>query len=596
MVTLIPAQISSFTFINIGKAIQFEIDPTSPATSVERDFMAVQKSRIETKNFASLNDYVGKPHFPRKPLAQASRPAIDYSQIVRSDSWAYLNLSGPVELKQGLALTDVHRIEIHRENRGQILEFGEVDIQKGIYQIQVMSLEGYICGKLRGMRDEVVGQGCFALERVKAQKEGSQKTLLKGPLLSVEKTQDLLAQKSAPSSFERPVALIDQKPPESEVKRAQLFREPVTRREAQNRVISYYDYDNPQAKPLDAKVESSTGGLEDESSTTIVSISVPNFPRTRTVANVYTPSRGAVIPPNPALNALRELANENLAGLPGQRVAGTVFGRTLSEGRSAAGRTVEIEGSDLKPIYLNEFYLPDPNQKTTASHGLYAFVGVPDGEFSLRAAVGNQFAGFQNVSVRENALSLGDIDSTERRRSARLAIYDLINKTSQSAVVTLQNFDEDLIVEDGHADVSVLDNYDTAYALVNPLNKKYLTAQYILNPGENLYNMPLVSSSWVEELLSNAKLDRPVRNKIVLGVGSQKPYRVEAIGSKEARIIYFDSEGQIIKGEYGVAGGGFFVIDPEEGVNEYAIQMAGEKSLRVIYMPTLANVINVIQL
>ena len=108
--------------------------------------------------------------------------------------------------------------------------------------------------------------------------------------------------------------------------------------------------------------------------------------------------------------------------------------------------------------------------------------------------------------------------------------------------------------------------------------------------------MPLVSSDWVEQVLSSAKLQRPVRSKMVLGIGSQKPYRVEAVGSKEAQVVYFDSEGQIVEGEYGVAGGGFFIIDPEDGINEYAIQTAGEKSLRVIYMPTLPNVLNVIQL
>lgn len=592
LVALAPARIASFQFLNISKAIQFEIDPTSPATSVEKDFMAIQKNPKESKNFASLNEYVGKPYVPRRNFAQTSRPVLDYSQLVRTDSWAYLMLTGPVELKQGLALTDVHRIEIHRENRGQIFEFGEVDIQKGTYQIQLASLEGHICGKLRGNRDEVVGQGCFALERVKAGSNGP----LRGPLLSVEKTQDLLAQKSAPASLEIPVAMADKKPSSSETKGSQLFREPIPRREVRNRIIGFYDYDNPQAKPLNAQVESTTGALEDGASTTIVTISAPQYPLTRTVANAYTPSRGAVIPPKQALNALRQLADETGATVPGQRIAGTIWGRTMNEGRSVAGRSVELEGSDAKPVYLNEFYIPDPNQKTTASHGLYAFVGVPEGEYSIRATAGNQFAGFQNVSVRENALALGDIDSTERRRPTRLALYDLVNKTSQSAVVTLQNYEEDLIVEDGQADVNVIDNYDTAFALVNPLNKKYLTAQYILNPGEDLYNMPLVSSGWVEQVLSSAKLQRPVRSKIVLGIGSQKPYRVEAVGSKEAQIIYFDSEGQIVEGEYGVAGGGFFVIDPEDGINEYAIQTVGEKSLRVIYMPTLPNVLNVIQL
>jgi hypothetical protein len=600
-VALAPAKIGAQTFYNLSRAIHLHIDPASPATAVEQDFISSKKPALIVRAFASLNDGVGRPPSHRPSLPRAERALIDYSASVRSDAHADFGfgfqLSGPVELKQGLALTDRNRIEIYREARGRLLELGEVDIQKGHYRIRVADLEGRICGKLTGLKGEISGQGCFSLERVALKRQSE----VSGPLLTLEKNSDLLASLSIPKGVEATTLKMSESFDSQRTSPAQPLRQKISRREAKNRIISFYDYDNPEAKPLPAAIDTTTSGREDESSTTIMSLAAPHHPPVRIVANAYTPSRGAVIPPKKTLAALEGLAQEMGTAWSGQKTAGrfggTIWGRTLDEGRSVAGRQVEIEGRpDLKATYLNEFYIPDSNQKFTASHGIYAFVGVPEGEYSIRALNQEQFAGFQNVSVREEALALGDINSTERWRSARLTVFDLINKTSQGAVATLQNFDEDVVIEAGQADVQVRDSDDTAFAVVNPLDRRYLTAQYILNPGEDLYNFPLIPSDWVEQVLSQAKLEKPLKSKLVFGMGSQKPFRVQAIGSKEAQVIYVDSEGQVTNGNFGSAGGGFFVVDPEDQVIEYAIEQVGEKSVRVVYAPTSANVVSVIQL
>lgn len=603
-----PAKVSSVTFINLAQSIQFDIDPDSPVISVEKDFLETQnitpaKNSVPIQ-YANLNEVVGKTYEPRRQVAVVQpaapvRTMLDYSQTVRTDSFANFTISGPVELKQGLALTDANRIEIHRENKGNILEYGDIDVEKGTYLMKLSNVEGHVCARLRGSRHEIIGEGCFSLDRVK----GLNKSTMQGPQLSISRYQDVLAQNDRkPNQLPIPVPPVAKAPskvemPTSPAATTAMYKPTGSRAIADARIIDFYDYDNPDAKPLNASFSTAVQNREDAGSTGITTISVPNHPPARLVANNTTlNSRGAVLPNNRSSKALNDFTRD--AGLIDQNaVAGTVWGRTMFEGRSVAGVQVELEGrDDLKPLYLNEFYIPDINQKSTASHGLYTFVGVPEGEYSVRATQANKFMGFQNVSVRDGTLALGDIDSTGRRREVRLAIYDLINKTSQPAVATLQNYEEDIVVESGQADINVQDNGDTAYALVNPLNKKYLTAQYLLNPGEDLYNFPMVSSEWVEQILSQAKLERPVRNKLVLGIGSQKPFRVEAIGSKSAQVVYFDSEGQILDGNYGSAGGGFFILDPEDEVSEYAVQFAGEKTVRMVYMPTIPNVLNVIQL
>lgn len=597
--TFAPAKVSSYPFINLAQSVQFQIDPNSPAMSVERDFLeTTSKAQVPTTQksaqYTSLNEFVGKAYQPKRILAAEvpafTRPVLDYSKPVRADAFAQMTISGPLELRQGLALTDEHRIEIHRESKGSVVEYGDVDIEKGTYAIKLSNMEGHVCARLRGSRYEIIGEGCFSLDRVK----GLNKSTTQGPMLSVSRYKDVLAfsdEYKEPAAL--PVKVAEASKENSEPK---LYREPASRPTAQARVIDFYDSDNPEARPLDAQFETAVQNTEDAGSTVVAMITARNHPPARIVANNHTPSRGAMIPNNKAFNSLNSLGVDAGYAPAGAR-GGTAWGQTRREGRAVAGVQVAIEGrGDLKPLYLNEFYIPDPNQKSTASHGLYTFVGLEDGEYAIKATQNNKFMGFQNISVRENTLALADIDSTERKRPVRIAIYDLINKTSQSAVATLQNYEEDVVVDGGQADVNVQDNFDTAYAMVTPLSGKYMSAQYVLNPGEDLYNFPLVSSEWVESILSQARLERPVRNKVVLGIGAQKPFRVEAVGSKTAQVVYFDSQGQVLEGNFGSAGGGFFILDPEDEVNEYAIQAAGEKSVRAVYMPTLPNVLNVIQL
>jgi hypothetical protein len=611
VLTLAPAKVSSYPFINLARSIQFEVDPNSPVISVEKDFLESEDSAGILTKTANLNEIPAKKPILEQTIAtqyqiestkvqsSLAHPMIDYSKEVRLDILSQITVSGPLELKQGLALTDEHKIEIVREYKGNVVEYGDIDIEKGVYAIKLSNLEGNICARLHGSRYEIIGEGCFTLERIK----NLNKSVTVGPLLSISRYKDVLAFSDKYREPPSPAPLETKQLPFKLKEQTQetdspimLARSAAPRPSAQSRVIDFYDSDKPEAEPLVTLIQNSVQNTEDSGSTIITRLSAPNHLPTRIIANNRTPARGASIPNSSAINSLRSLA-EDSGSVSADAPRGVAWGRAMAEGRAVAGAQVEIEGrDDIRPVYLNEFYIPDVNQKSTASHGLFAFVGIADGEYSIRAMQNNKFMGFQNISVREGELAIADIDSTERRRSVRIAIYDLINKTSQDAVATLQNYQDDVVVSGGQADVNVQDNYDTAYAMVTPLDKKYLTAQYLLNAGDDLYNFPLIESRWIELILSQAKLQHPVRNKIVIGLGSQKPFRVEAIGSKTAQVIYFDSQGQVIEGNFGVSGGGFFILDPEDEVNEYAIQAAGEKSVRAVYMPTMPNVLNVIQL
>jgi len=586
--TFWPSKVSSRAFISISQSLRFEIDLESPVLAAEEDLLSLQEKKPR-ENLTAATYLNTSP--ARKPEAKTTRAfrLVDYSRDLATIHNALnVTLQGPIELRQGLALTDETRIEIHREHKGQTEEYGDVDIENGTYTIKLKSFEGHLCARLRGGTAEILGQGCLALENLKDQKQSSKA----GPALSISRYQDLLAMgrevqfaresSSAPATVPTP------------------SRKPLPQKiaGASPEVFDYFQLSEETPVPLaDVSVENAVEGNEDQASTLVTSLSAPGYYPVRVVGNATTPNRGVFLPQTKTYRAAQELAKDLGYGPLADAGSSGIWGRVRKDGRSVAGAEVALEGRrDLRPLYLNELYIPDPNQKMTASHGLYTFMGVPEGEYSLRAEHAGQMLGFQNASVREGALSVADIEGTIRRKEVRLSIYDLVSKVSQGAVVTLQNFEEDVVATEGHIDLTVQDTQEAAFAIVNPLNRNYLTGQHSLNPDDELYNFPLIHKDWLENLLAKAKLPQAVKAKVVLGIGAQAPFRVTALGSRQAQILYFDSEGETVEGSTGPSGGGFVVIDPEDHVVEYAIQSAGQKDVRVHYMPTQVGILSLIQM
>ncbi len=591
MTMLLPAKVSSVPFVNISDSIDFIIDVDSPVFAAEKDLLTYQEftPADDTAGYSYLNERI-KPEVQTigYRLADYSKTILDVHQSKNRI------LIGPLELKQGLALTDNNRIEVHREANGQVVEFGDVNIENGTYAIKLTGLEGHLCARLRGSRHEILGQGCFSLESVKRQKKSDSR----GPLISLSKYEEVLAKTSEVTQ------------PASEIKTPMGFetmsshqlvaaneRTNVNPTRSRPAVIDYFDLASPDPSPLpDVSVSNSVGGHEDTYSSLVTTLSSPGYVPTRIVSNIKRARHGAFMQQNDTHVAAHNIAREMGYATGGAFSMGTIWGQARKDGKPLAGVDVVIEGhEDIKPLYLNEFYIPDPNQKVTATHGLYTFMGIPDGEYALRAQQGPHFVGFQNASVRRGAIALADIESTFRRKSALVLVYDLLNRTSQGAVVTLQNYEEDLVIEDGREEVFVQDSEDMAFAIVNPLDRNYLTTQYALHPDQNQFNFPLISKTWMEGLLAEARLSSAVQSRIVLGIGGDSPFRVEAIGSKDTKIIYFDSRGQVIEGNYGAAGGGFLILDPGSDIVEYAVSTAGKKEAQVHYTPTQPGVVSVIQ-
>lgn len=574
-----PSKVSLSSFVNISSGLHFKIDDQSPVVAAEKDLLALEKSENQNKQnqlWTNLNQTT-RPK-PKAVLAKV----VDYSRNLQDiENRLAVSIRGPIQLKQGLALTAEHRIEIHQEINGKIIESGDVDIDSGTYTIRVGDLAGKLCAKLKGERSELMGRGCISLDNLRTEK----RSLATGPLLSVFKYQDLIAltesesQKISERTMLPEIESIEMKP------------------SLAHKVYDFYGYNSDQPRVIEnAKIENAVTGQESNSSYIVTSISAPGFMPTRIVGGAKTSRRGAPLLAMNAAKAMNEIARDAGYTDGDMNSRGTMWGRVMSEGQTVAGAEVSIDGDPgARPLYFNELYIPDPNQKVTASHGLYAFMNLTDGEYAVRADINNKFAGFQNVSVRTGAIALADIESTNLKREVKISTFDIINKSIQPSVATLQNYHEDVVLEEGQVELGMPLAADDYFAIIHPLNREYLTAQYRLSANEKNHQLPLIHREWMEKLLSQANLNRAIQSKIILGFGPQEPFRAFALGSSQARVIYFDSNAQVVAGNFGPAGGGFLILDPEQSVIEFAIQKSTTKQLDVNYMPTAPGVLSVIR-
>ncbi len=583
VVTAWPSKVTPRPFINISQGLQFKIDDQSPVVSAEKDLLSLEKMEIEDFNkakWASLNQLGPRRVAKYKPVI------VDYSANLKEiQDQRLMTLQGPIQLKHGLALTDENRIEIYQIQNGQIVEQGEVDISSGMYKIQLTRMDGQICAKLKTGFSEIMGSGCADI--IKTEMGPTTKT--PGPLLSISRYQDVfeLAENVKKVEKSAPVQLAQMAPIESVEPTQRLY----------GKIYDYYGYNSDQPRIIEkAQISNSVDSNESASSFLVTQVSAPNYVMSRIVSNRAAVRRGVPLLAQNAAKAMTDIARDMGYTDGDMNSRGTLWGRVYANGKTLAGAEVSLDGvSGAKPLYLNELYIPDPNLKVTASHGLYTFMNLPDGEYAVRADVGNRFAGFQNASVRTGTLSLADIESTIVKSEIQISTYDLRSKTALASVVTLQNYQEDLVLEEGVTEILAPQTADHSYAIVHPLDRNYLTTQHLVKAGERDLQFPQVHKDWIEGILSQAKLARGISGKIILGFGPQEPYRVFAIGSQSAQIIYFDSNAQVIEGSFGAAGGGYLILDPEEHVVEFATQRSNSKQLDVTYMPTTPGVVSIIR-
>ncbi len=464
------------------------------------------------------------------------------SFIQNSDPSRQVTINGALEMNQGLAFTSPKdRIVVYREDKGQAFENGVVWTKEGRFEINVGSTSGLLVAELRTQTGEILGSGRATMDAAKIL------------IRLTPTTQGLVGRVVAANSSD----IFEAKP----LKSTKLMVDMIPHEfisEAGGR------FSDPNL------VNQSTMILKSQRTGFLPGITVASAGDDNLIPMYSKKMVTELLSLQPNADKINNPEGEATAPLDMKNLA-IVWGRITKNGEAVTGGQVEILSVDqnLKPVYFNKMMIPDLSLSETSSNGYYAFVGVNPGVQSLQVTYASHLTEPSVVPADANSISQLNIDVL-KSKEANIMVFDGFH-TEKSLPAAIMNLGQNSGVETDERGQTTLKYADGTGLMILDVDagQDYELTRLTLNRSRNTIYAPLVKQAWFEELRKQAGLDVIAHTGSIMGfIQSDRPYKAafgEAV-SDTTKIVYFNSRGEMIKGDVGEAGGGFVVFNAPEGL------------------------------
>lgn len=490
-------------------------------------------------------------------------------EISISDLRAAKRIAGYIELKEGLAVTNEHHIEVRRSDEGVSREMGRVDLAKGYYSIDVDEATGVISARLVDKAGSVLGEGSFRISQ-----PSSTERLIYGPRLEI-----------APSP-NWPIRVSSFYAPPSPPSGKRLAKD-----EAVIRTTAIAgELDLAMDHRDETKLENVVRG-----SSTVVRAKALGHRITNKIMVSGSQAFEVTTFPDAMIEALKSIVEDS--GAPRTELEDTtiVWGRVELDGKPISGASVISEtDSEAKPIYFNEFMIPDPRLSATSANGLYAFINIQQGFNAILATRGEAYFGHQNVVVEPGTVAIGDIQSSIRTEMIKVRAFDAFSGAPLHLMASMQSLSQPIELEEGSAVVSMaqVSRLSMIYTEVDP---QYISANYFYNDQDPYIHLPVLSKDWIMNLKALAKINEEPNVATVVGFFGQENFEAYLAGENKdsfSRVIYFDASGKITA--KGTAGGGFVMFNVSARTQEVVVIGSESEKIYSRVVPTDADMTSVI--
>lgn len=450
---------------------------------------------------------------------------------------------GQLEITGGLAITNEHHLEIRRLHEGIPQEIGSVDLKQGHYSIEVPELVGVVTAKLVDKSGHVLGDASMRLTSLPATRTKTA-MLVNAPKLSVAPRPEISGM--APTIYS-----LDGKP-----------------KSPAGAVINFLKGAEEQKLSSDASFRLSSVS---KGSSTVARAAAENYLETTLL---MTSGHEGKIPlfPNTMIAALREIVSSQRQMSLDSRLGTVIWGAVKMDDKPVRGLTVKLESqSDAKVVYLNEMMLPDPSLQSTSANGLYVFLNVEEGFHAVSAYRGDAYFGHANVLVEQQAVAIGDIESSTRSEVASIKVFDAFSGQPVPAKISMQGKGEVIMANDGSALVSL-----PVISRLSMMNIEtvptYFQANYFYNDADAYIHVPLVQQSWVMGIKTARGIPDIPDGGLIVGFVPTAEYEVYLAaeeGYQKNNIVYFDYAGRpTAKGQ---PGGGFILFNVRPDTHEVVV-------------------------
>lgn len=532
---------------------------------------AFQPSRSPAKKVTPEQQIVwpnAKPEFKAPPIAQNDyKPPGDeeFQPKPRGIDLPGINLKGSIEILGGLAITNEHSIEIRHVQQGVAQESGQVNLVDGTYKIQITDPGGFIQARLMNREGEILGDGQFQVTNLNAADDDS--TEIRGPKLV------LMPKKALTGSFYSQYAV-------------------GSRASSIENANALFFHGTEDAKiNTDQRVQENRLG---RGSQTLMTIESKKYEISQKIVTSGDEFEMPLMPLKMA-SSLRQIVSDFRQQDLTNPEGSLIWGQVKIEGKPLAGVTVEIESAqEIEAVYFNEFFLPDPNLKSTSSNGYYAFLEAQPGFHSLVAKRGDKYFAHDNVIVENATVTLSELKSTVSSKIAQVKTFDAFNGEPRDISLEIQSTEQALETRNGVASLSLPNIHRLSIAKV-PYSNGYAAGIYQYDDANDFIHIPLINEEWLVALRRNLKLDDAPYDGTVIGFVNDENFEVyTAVEDSKIVKIYFDAQGNISTGKSGVMGGGFILFNVPQGTNEAIVYGLRTEKFYSQIIPVDPNSLNVL--
>lgn len=242
---------------------------------------------------------------------------------------------------------------------------------------------------------------------------------------------------------------------------------------------------------------------------------------------------------------------------------GTVYGSIL--GPNAQGYNVKLEKAH--PIYFSNAGFAQANAKATNSNGLFAFVGLTDGDYELSIERDGEIIDQQIVIVEQGKVSPVLVDLNKIKK--HLQFFNPMNPEQKIESVEISFFDgiHTQALDKHNSKATTLSNNNTP-ALVDYAGTE-ITRTFV-SSSRGLQRLPLLLDKSLMNLAESNNLT--LSNGLVMGfIESPEPYVVSMKEDPQSKVIYFNKLGKKINPHEEIAYG-FILGDFHKGLSSLLIQ------------------------
>lgn len=447
-------------------------------------------------------------------------------------------LVGHISIEGGLAFNSTTRLIVYRELEGVPQEIGRYWLSDASFQIEVSELKGFLVGQLISENMGLLGRGEIGLSTYKVTDRSTDRiSSIELKLLPVH--EGLTGQIVDENSFEDHL-------------------QPV----GQAQINAYSTGSFFESKRNGEFTD--TSALENSS--IFYKINKAKHWGTFWLARSCEYNRVPMISRKKVESLLEQINyKDDLSN------TGIVWGRVFVDGKPIAGATVDLSGMGyVQPTYFNG-YFADPNLSSTGTGGLFAFVGVPNGIYAVKARWHGQEFPVQILPVEKGFVSFIEIQPFPVSEY-EIHAFDLFSNKPIPARVYVSSTGETYQLDYSGLGRLPLPEMRTLLVVEAQGDDRQAPIRVYPELGDPVVQLPFIETSWINSIKISEKINEVPDSGIVIGLMNHQKGFVdlwENSSNALTQIVYF-TEGGSITDDYRLATG-FIIFNLPLGVQNISL-------------------------